>query len=411
VSVGGDGVEAGSGGHLGERRRLEFGWFLPTAGDATTLGDRGGLIPASLELFDRVITAARAAGFEYLLVPVNTDCWEAWITAAMMIGRSRSIRMLVARAGYIAPFLVAKMVATFDQLSNGRISVNLIAGQSEAESSAEGIRAGKEERYERMAEEVRILKTLWTAPGRVDFAGTFHELSGARLVPRPRQQPHPRSYLGGGSAQAWAISAEHADVHLFWGDTYERIETNIAALRALADEYGRGDDIRFGMRLQIVCRETEDAAWDAARALVANVTERHTDRLRAHVASSVANARVQELATTYGDTIEDNLWTGISRVRPGAGIAVVGDPQQCAGVLQRYIDLGCDSFCLSGYLHDEEATRFAQMVRPIIVRHNPGRLAEAPSARIEPRVRLAACSFRHSRRRDVTMVLVAAARP
>ena len=153
MSVGGDGVEAGSGGHPGDRRRLEFGWFLPTAGDATTLGDPAGHISASLELFDRVISAAEAAGFEYLLVPVNTDCWEAWITAAMMIGRSRSIRMLVAaRPGYIAPFLVAKMITTFDQLSNGRISVNLIAGQSEAESSAEGIRAGKEERYELMAE-------------------------------------------------------------------------------------------------------------------------------------------------------------------------------------------------------------------------------------------------------------------
>jgi alkanesulfonate monooxygenase len=372
VSVGG---EARSGGPRGEGRRLEFGWFLPTNGDATTLGDRAGQIPASLELFDRVITAAEAAGFEYLLVPVNTDCWEAWITAAMMIGRSRSIRMLVAaRPGYIAPFLVAKMVATFDQLSHGRISVNLIAGQSEVESSAEGIRAGKEERYELMAEEVRILKTLWTTPGRVDFTGTFHELSGARLVPRPQQQPHPRFYLGGGSAQAWAISAEHADVHLFWGDTYERIEANIAAIRALADEHGRGDDIGFGMRLQIVCRETENAAWDAARALVANVSERHTDRLRSHVASSVANARVQELAATHGETIEDNLWTGITRVRPGAGIAIVGDPQQCARVLQRYIDLGCHSFCLSGYLHDEEATRFARAVRPIIVRHNPGRL-------------------------------------
>jgi alkanesulfonate monooxygenase len=357
---------------VGAARRLEFGWFLPTAGDATTLGDRDGQIPASLELFDRVITAAEDAGFEYLLVPVNTECWEAWITAAMMIGRSRSIRMLVAaRPGYIAPFLMAKMVATFDQLSNGRISVNLIAGQSEKETLAEGIRAPKEARYELMAEEVGILKTLWTAPGRVDFAGRFHELHGARLVPRVRQQPHPRFYLGGGSAQAWAISAEHADVHLFWGDTYDRIKANVGAIRALAREYGRADDIRFGMRLQIVCRETEDAAWDAAHALVAHVTERHTERLRAHVASSVANARVQELAATRGETIEDNLWTGITRVRPGAGIAIVGDPQQCAGVIQRYIDLGCDSFCLSGYFHDEEATRFARLVRPIIVRQNP----------------------------------------
>ena len=52
---------------------LEFGWFLPTAGDATRLGDRTAHIPASMELFDRVIAAAESSGFEYLLVPINTD--------------------------------------------------------------------------------------------------------------------------------------------------------------------------------------------------------------------------------------------------------------------------------------------------------------------------------------------------
>jgi alkanesulfonate monooxygenase len=357
------------------RHRLELGWFLPTAGDTTTLGDRAGHVPASLELFDRVIAAAEAAGFEYLLIPVNTDCWEAWVTASMMVARSRSIRMLVAaRPGYITPFLVAKMVSTFDQLSHGRISVNLIAGQSESETVAEGVRAGKEQRYEQMAEEVRILKRLWTTPGRVDFEGTFHTLDGARLVPGTFQRPHPRFYLGGGSAQAWAISAEHADVHLFWGDTYARIEENIAAIRSLADRHGRRDMIRFGMRLQIMCRETEDEAWAAAHSLIGSVTQRHTDLLRSRVASSAANLRVQELADTFGETIEENLWTGITRVRPGAGIAIVGDPEQCARVLQRFIDLGCDSFCLSGYPHDEEATRFARWVRPILERSNPGRL-------------------------------------
>ena len=100
------------------------------------------------------------------------------------------------------------------------------------------------------------------------------------------------------------------------------------------------------------------------------VTERHTEKLRAHVSESEANRRVQELAATHGDLIESNLWTGITKIRPGAGIAIVGDPQQCADVMQRYIDLGCDSFCLSGYLHDEEATRFARFVRPILD-HSP----------------------------------------
>jgi len=356
--------------------RLEFGWFLPTAGDSTALADPSTRVAPSLDYFTRVVAAAEAAGFEYLLIPVQTECWEAWITAAMMIGRSQSIRMLVAvRPGYVNPFLAAKMITTFDQLSGGRICVNLIAGQSDAESRAEGIRMAKEDRYALMEEEVRIMKALWAADAPLDFAGRFHTLERARLSPRPLQQPHPPFYLGGGSAQAWSISAAHADVHLFWGDTYERIADNIRTIRALAAAADRPAPIRFGMRLQIVCRETEAEAWAAANELVRGVTERHTERLRAHVAVSEANRRVQELAATRGELIEPNLWTGITRIRPGAGITIVGDPTQCAAVLQRYIDIGCESFCLSGYLHDAEAGRFARWVRPILERDNPGRLA------------------------------------
>jgi len=55
------------------------------------------------------------------------------------------------------------MIAAFDQLSGGRICINLIAGQSEAENASEGVKWGKEERYEIMDEEVSILKALWTA--------------------------------------------------------------------------------------------------------------------------------------------------------------------------------------------------------------------------------------------------------
>ena len=111
--------------------------------------------------------AAEAAGFEYLLIPVGTVCWEAWITGAFMAARSSKIKPLIAaRPGYINPVLLAKMISTFDQMSGGRICINLIAGQNESEVEGEGIKYAKEERYELMEEEVRILKLLWTNRGR-----------------------------------------------------------------------------------------------------------------------------------------------------------------------------------------------------------------------------------------------------
>ncbi|MGE0416049.1 MAG: LLM class flavin-dependent oxidoreductase [Acetobacteraceae bacterium] len=357
---------------------LEFGWFLPTSGDTTCYGDRSAFIEPSGDLFDRVILAAEAAGFEYFLVPVASTCWEAWIASAMAVAKTKTIKALVAaRPGYISPVQLAKMGATFDQLSGGRLSVNLIAGQSDTEAAAEGIRWAKEDRYALMDEDVTIMKALWTTHGPVDFDGRFHRLKGARISPKPLQAPHPRFYLGGGSMEAWEVSAKHADIHLFWGDTPDRIARNMVTIRDMARRHGREDRLGFGMRLQILCRETEAEAWDAAHELVRDVTENQTRFIRTYYASSAANRRVQQLAQEYGDLIAPHLWTGVTRVRPGAGIVVVGNPQQCAATLQQFIDLGCTSFCLSGYLHDEEATRFARWVRPLLAERNRGRMMAA----------------------------------
>ena len=61
---------------MSSNKRLEFGWFLPTAGDTTAYGLASAQVASSLDLFDRVVRAAEDAGFEYMLVPVQTACWE-----------------------------------------------------------------------------------------------------------------------------------------------------------------------------------------------------------------------------------------------------------------------------------------------------------------------------------------------
>lgn len=356
-----------------DEKALEFGWFLPTNGDTTTYA-RPVEVEQSFEMFERVTRAAEDAGFSYMLVPVQTVCWEAWIAGAMMAARSSRLKMLIAaRPGYINPVHLAKMIATFDRLSGGRICINLIAGQSEQEVASEGIKLAKEDRYALMEEEVRILKALFTAKGRIDFEGRFYTLKGAQIRPRIQQQPWPRFYLGGGSRQAWELSAKHSDVHLFWGDYPERIAEQMQVIRGLAAEHGRRADIGFGMRLQIICREHEEDAWAAAGKLVEGVSDKHLGMMQTHFATSVANQRMMELSRADTDMLGPNLWSGITKVRPGAGVAVVGNPEQCAAVLQRFIDVGCHSFCLSGWLHDAEAERFGRLVLPLVKRNNPGR--------------------------------------
>jgi alkanesulfonate monooxygenase len=357
--------------------QLEFGWFLPTNGDTTSFVEPA-QVKQSASMFERVTMAAERAGFEYMLIPVQTLCWEAWIASAMMVARSNSIKMLVAaRPGYINPVLLAKMISTFDQLSGGRICINLIAGASDEEAASEGIKFGKEERYEVMDEDVSILKALWTAKEgeRIDFDGTYHQIKRALINPPIFQQPYPKFYLGGGSQRAWEISAKHADVHLFWGDSPERIGEQIDKIRKLAAACDRRTEIGFGMRLQIICREREEDAWAFAHSLVDGASEEHKKMVSNMFKVSVANRRMQELSKVDDGLLGPNLWTGITKVRAGAGVAVVGNPAQCAATLQQFIDVGCHSFCLSGYLHDQEAERFGRLVRPLLVEQDGPRLA------------------------------------
>lgn len=352
---------------------LTFGWFLPTSGDSTCLADPDQKIAQSRGLFDEIVQAADAGGFRYLLMPVNTTCWEATVTSAFYAARTKHIAPLIAlRSGYCNPSLSAKMYATLDQLSGGRLCINLIAGISDDDTKADGIHDSKRVRYEKMDEEVQIMKRLWTSDEPIGFEGKHYRVNQA-IEPKPLQQPHPPFFLGGGSKQAMEISAKHSTIHLFWGDRPEVIAGKIEDMRQRAAKYGREGALGFGMRLQIVCADTEAEAWDEAHRLIAGATKFNLYNAKNGQAAaesirktSEANQRVWQLLEESGEEmkIHPHLWTGISLVRSGAGIAVVGNPEQIAATLDEFVAAGCSSFCLSGFPHAKAARLFSEKVMP-----------------------------------------------
>jgi len=349
-------------------KKLSLGWFIPTNG-----GDRSSFaadaeVKLSFDQFEKVARNAEEAGFEYALIPTTKDCWDAWIVAAYLAARTRKLKMLVAlKPGFVHPVALAKMVATFDKIGGGgRCLINLIAGQSAADARAEGQPEAKETRYEQLAEEVMLLKRLTTEPS-VEFEGKFHKIYNPVIL--PNMTGCPPFYLGGGSEYAAEISAQYSSTHLFWGDYPDRIATQIKDMRERAAKYGRENELQFAMRLQIICRETEAEAWDHAHNLVANAGERKA-RMDANRAGfdSAANDRQRELAAIEDKKLTAHLWSGISDVRTGSGVAVVGNPQQVAAQLQEFVDAGCSGFCLSGFPHDEEASIFGRYVMPLLHR-------------------------------------------
>jgi len=352
---------------------LTFGWFLPTSGDSTCLANPDERIPPGPELFDEVVDTVDKAGFKYLLLPVNTTCWEATVIGSYYAARTKNVAPLIAmRSGYCNPTLSAKMYATLDRISGGRLCINLIAGISDDDTRADGLADPKHVRYEKMDEEVDIMKRLWTSNDPIGFEGKHYRVNQA-IEPKPAQTPHPPFFLGGGSDQAMEISAKHSTVHLFWGDKPAVIAEKIEDMRGRAASYGREDALQFGMRLQIVCAETESEAWDEAHRLIAGATKFNLYNARdgQSAAASIrrtseANQRVWQLLEESGEDmkIHPHLWTGISLVRSGAGIAVVGTPDQIAATLDEFVDAGCSSFCLSGFPHAKAARLFSSEILP-----------------------------------------------
>jgi alkanesulfonate monooxygenase len=276
--------------------------------------------------------------------------------------------LVAARPGLIQPTQMAKMIATFDQMSGGRLRVNLIAGGGVEEMAADGVFLDHDDRYALMEEMVAVMKRCWTERAPFDHDGRFVRLRGADVRPKPLQRPHPPLYIGGISPAALAVGTRHADVYLLWANTEDQITADIATVRAAAAAAGREHSLRLGIRAHVCVRESATAARRAAEALVAGASDRQRAARFASMGNqSHADARMRELAfsTAAADHwLAPTLFAGVATVRHGAGVVITGSPEEVAATLQGYIDLGITSFCLSGWPHDDEATRFGDLVLP-----------------------------------------------
>ncbi|KHA78629.1 alkanesulfonate monooxygenase, partial [Janthinobacterium lividum] len=173
---------------------------------------------------------------------------------------------------------------------------------------------------------------------------------------------------GGSSEPAHELAAEQMDVYLTWGEPPAAVAEKIADIRARAAKKGR--TVRFGIRLHVIVRETNEAAWRAADELISHLDDDIIAKAQAAFGKmdSVGQQRMAALHGGRRDKLEvsPNLWAGVGLVRGGAGTALVGDGPTVVARMQEYADLGIDTFIFSGYPHLEESYRFAELVFPLL---------------------------------------------
>ena len=350
-------------------------WFFPTHGDGRFLGSPEGARTVDHDYLSQIARAAESLGFDGALIPTGRSCEDPWVTASSLIPLTRKLKFLVAvRPGIMSPTVAARMAASFDRHSNGRLLINVVAGGDPVELAGDGCWLSHDERYEAASEFLDVWKGVLSGQV-VDLEGKHITVKGAQQLFPPVSQPHPPVYFGGSSPAAHDLAARHVDLYLSWGEPLDEVAKKIADLRQRAAAYGR--TLRFGLRVHVIVRDSTEEAWRAADTLISKLDDQVIANAQ-HTLGRADSEGQRRMAALHGgrrDRLEiaPNLWAGVGLVRGGAGTALVGDGPTVAARLREYAELGIDTFVLSGYPHLDEAYRVAELVFP----HLPGRAQPA----------------------------------
>lgn len=343
-------------------------WFLPTHGDGHYLGTSHGARQVDLAYLRQIVEAADELGYYGVLLPTGRSCEDSWVVASALAPLTRRLRFLVAvRPGLQTPAASARMAATLDRISDGRLLINVVTGGDPVELKGDGVFLDHAARYEVTDEFLRIWRALLSGET-VTSKGRHLEIETGQLFFPPVQQPYPPLWFGGSSDAGIEVAAEQVDTYLTWGEPPADVAAKLAKARAAAATRGR--TLRFGIRLHVIVRESATEAWAAADRLIAHVDEASIAKAQAVFArmDSVGQQRMSQLHGGRRDRLEisPNLWAGVGLVRGGAGTALVGDPETVAERMREYMAVGVDAFILSGYPHLEECYRFAELVFPLL---------------------------------------------
>ncbi len=345
---------------------MQLLWFIPTHGDGHYLGTAIGGRAVNFDYWRQIAQAVDQLGFTGALLPTGRSCEDAWILASSLVTHTKKMRFLVAiRPGLMSPGVAARMAATFDRISGGRLLINVVTGGDPVELAGDGVHLSHDDRYQLTDEFLTIWREI--AAGKItNFEGDYFNIESGKILFPNVQKPYPPLWFGGSSPIAQEIAAKHVDVYLTWGEPPAQVAEKIASVKRLAAAQNR--QLTFGIRLHVIVRQTESQAWDAANDLIRYVDEEAIAKSQQSYArmDSEGQRRMTQLHNGNRTALEisPNLWAGIGLVRGGAGTALVGDADTVAKRMEEYTNLGIETFIFSGYPHLEEAYRVAELLFP-----------------------------------------------
>ena len=335
----------------------------------------------------RFARAHEAAGFDRVLIGYHATGPDGFAVAAHVLNATTRLKVLIAhRPGFVAPTLVARKLATLDQLTGGgRVAIHHITGGDELDQKRDGDFADHDRRYARTAEFMGLLRRELTATEPFDHDGEFYRVRGAYSYVKPASADAIPLYFGGASPAAISVGARHADVYMLWGEPVAQIAERVAGIRAEAARHGRA--VRFSLSVRPIVGQTEEAAWQRAEEIRAATETRVTGARSSQAqgvqvpdtpgpgrrlfgfreSSSIGSERLQQQAAER-EVYDDRLWYGVTRLTgPGGNsTALVGTAAQVADALTAYRRVGVDTVLIRGFDPLDDVVEWGRELVPLL---------------------------------------------
>jgi FMNH2-dependent dimethyl sulfone monooxygenase len=337
---------------------VRYGYWMPVFGGwLRNIPDEG--MAASWDYVRRLTQRSEETGWDLSLIAelnlndikgTEAPALDAWSTAAALAAITSSIELMVAvRPNFHHPALFAKQAANIDNISNGRLALNVVSSWWADEAIQYGLQFDQhDDRYARTSEWLDVVDGLWSEKS-FTYEGERYRLKDAICEPKPVRSPRPTVYAGGESETAKTMIARQCDAYVMHGDPVSAIAPKIADMAARREAAG-GAPMQYGMAAYAIVRDSEAEAKRELERITAlpPVPPKGFDNFEQWLSGTELERelKLQEYSVSNRG------------LRPN----LVGTPEQLQERIAEYEDAGLDLLLLQMSPQAEEMDRFAAQV-------------------------------------------------
>jgi FMNH2-dependent dimethyl sulfone monooxygenase len=340
---------------------MRYGYWLPVFGGwLRNVPDER--MESSWAYVSRLARRSEEIGFDLTLIAelflndikgINAPALDAWSTAAALAAVTRRLELMVAvRPTFHQPAILAKHAANIDQISGGRLALNVVSSWWADEARRYGVQFDQhDDRYARTSEWLDVIDGAWRQP-KFDYAGKYYQVNELVVEPKPVRRPRPTIYAGGESDAAKSLISQKCDAYVMHGDPPDRVAPKVADMAARRDRLGL-PSMSYGMAGYVIVRDTEaEAKRELER--ITNVSPGSPGY--ANYQDWISHTKLEQQVSLHDYSVSNR----------GLRAGLVGTAEQVA---ERIIELehaGVSLLLLQCSPQLEEMERFAETVMPLV---------------------------------------------